>query len=839
MAEPERGSLAFRAAASGSATLAQAAAKEVKAARQARGSGRSPSVSKAPKPPTKQEQAKQQAAQQQAGTESITKIGGQTFIVGKKRSGETFVRHPSTPTELRLAGQATIAAVQRTRAIGGGREFGEGTFAIDRKISLGVIEVGRTPEGGRLVAGVTPFGVRTTQQAFVEEVTRPGRITTVSEIEESQRPKTRVELFSPAARRQFQIEGRKGQLQFITGREKVFYAPGREVRAELGRFGGGEADLGFVEPKPTPIMKVEDPSKLFVRVKKEFIKKEKALATIIKQRGLFETKELERIRAEVPDITLPALPILGGKPIFISKEKLTTPLSFEIGFRKELREKPLKTAITTGAFFVLPVGLAGVGKLLQVTRAAKLATAFPKVTTLLRTGVTVGLPTAFTASLIGRVATQPTPTLKAEKAGRLFGGEIIPIVVGGGAAIKVFPRVSTFFRTRGKQDIEQILKLKFPKPTETFPMAPTKAQPKLFKEEGIPILPGERGFIVQQATTLKFKPRTEISGGKRLGEFEAGFVTPGRTVSSAFLRLGTFKGESSQLAQELFPALPRPTEIRFGTKGFIDISKLTRAKIQERLDLPETRGFVVFAGRKTEIESLLSPKTPIQLVRKQFFFVEPRARVRVPVEEFEVVGLEGVLGLKKLPKKKKGKITTVGEELAKSRVRGERIRPIGVGISSKLSKVSSRVISSLVKPSRISKVSSRPSKVSSRISKVSSRVSSEISKASSRASSVLSKTSSTISRTTSEMSRVGSSIIRGSTGRSRITPSGRRKPTPKVFVLPKIDLIGITKPISKKRKLKRPTRFQPSLVAILPEEKIFAKIPKGPLTGLEVRGIPI
>ena len=110
----------------------------------------------------------------------------------------------------------------------------------------------------------------------------------------------------------------------------------------------------------------------------------------------------------------------------------TGALTFASGFYGGLREKPLKTALTLGAFIALPPVLKGGKYLAGVTGATKIVSAYPKTSALIGKGVQYGMGGLYGVSVVGRVALTPGIE-KWGTAGEIISTEILPM----GAGLKV------------------------------------------------------------------------------------------------------------------------------------------------------------------------------------------------------------------------------------------------------------------------------------------------------------------------------------------------------------------------------------------------------------------
>ena len=137
---------------------------------------------------------------------------------------------------------------------------------------------------------------------------------------------------------------------------------------------------------------------------------------------------------------------LPSKPFDIEKRVARIESEYKMGIVEGVAEKPLKTAVTTAAFFALPPALKGVGAIAKgagaVWTGRGLATALPRVT---RTGVWASkwTPRAVGVGLGGAYAVgtgyhiyETPPELRVREFGKITGTELLPMAIGAYAGTK-------------------------------------------------------------------------------------------------------------------------------------------------------------------------------------------------------------------------------------------------------------------------------------------------------------------------------------------------------------------------------------------------------------------
>ena len=278
-----------------------------------------------------------------------------------------------------------------------------------------------------------------------------------------------------------------------------------------------------------------------------------------------------------------------------------------------LREKPLTTAATTGAFMVAPMalgpvarGAAWVGK---VTRTPK------AVGTGLGAAFKWGLPTAYAGTVGYRVAIAEKPFFKL---GEITSTELAPMAAGGYLGATYIPRVRGYFATRGLPEVptKELVPAEVIAGKKTFPTAPRRKHLQLFLRES-KRLPDVKEPTMYHATGERFWGQT-FEAAKGTSEFYGLYGSYG--ISPHFLRVQaakTFYGGG------LTQPYGKPGVLAIVPKGFV------RGKTA-----PPGRAFV--PGKKTEVEAILPPGTT-GVVQPQKYFFRWR-KERVPISVARVTG---------------------------------------------------------------------------------------------------------------------------------------------------------------------------------------------------------
>jgi len=351
-----------------------------------------------------------------------------------------------------------------------------------------------------------------------------------------------------------------------------------------------------------------------------------------------------------------------------------------------IKEEPEKAAIMFGAGFLLAPGLKYVGKgakkVAKVTGVAALFGKIPKkylttkpfelttiggkklkvpamtTGTIAEKGVGVGLTGLYTGEIARRVSLAETPEAKGEVFGRAISTELAPMGLGAATYYKGAPKVTGFFKKIGKKEVKPPIPPKTLAGKEQFPTAPIKEHRRLFEEQKYR-LPGEKRFHVYKAVEEKWAKKTEVGAGAY--EVPGASVAP--FISPHFLRiqggkgynlfgLGLPKGLGSPTAMVIFPKGLRtlPGGVGKTAKQLKVKGKFLREKAE--------KGYIYVSRLKSEVEGIVTPKTPLLETRKRFYFKEKGHIITEP--EYEVLGGKDI---KKLSKKERKRVKTYGDIL--------------------------------------------------------------------------------------------------------------------------------------------------------------------------------
>ena len=133
------------------------------------------------------------------------------------------------------------------------------------------------------------------------------------------------------------------------------------------------------------------------------------------------------------------------KKSFFEKVEAET-VEYAGGYVGGLRRHPIKTAVGTASYFVLPVGLKAIGKV-----GGPLVTALGVPSKVLSVGsgiIKYGLPTLYAGSVVLRASESERPSAKL---GEISSTEITPMIVGGGAGALFWARARTWARFGGSK----------------------------------------------------------------------------------------------------------------------------------------------------------------------------------------------------------------------------------------------------------------------------------------------------------------------------------------------------------------------------------------------------
>jgi len=344
---------------------------------------------------------------------------------------------------------------------------------------------------------------------------------------------------------------------------------------------------------------------------------------------------------------------LPSEPFEWEKKAAQITAGEKAGRVEEIREHPVKGAVTTAIFAILPSVLKGTG---TAWRAAGLATKFPRVTKIApkATGIIMSaLGVGYGAEVGHEIYKAPTLVKKGEVIGRTE-VELAEMGIGSYLGIKLPGGISGGFRglktrlTREKIPIEKITTPEVATGKTTLLHAPKGTTPKelvqQFKTtEKVFGLPGEKygeGVKVWRAAPVEYGPETVV----RRGEYAMPgmYVSPG--LSPHFLRIKPPKTEISLFGIDIPESIPavKPTAYRITIKDVTRIPGGVR-----KTDIPSIASWFMGKGEvgkghissefeigKTEAEAVLPVTTGLKKTRGKYYTVW-RGKA-VPIEEMEV-----------------------------------------------------------------------------------------------------------------------------------------------------------------------------------------------------------
>ena len=134
---------------------------------------------------------------------------------------------------------------------------------------------------------------------------------------------------------------------------------------------------------------------------------------------------------------------LPSKPFEWEKKLGETTSEFKIGIYEGMQEKPLKTAVTTAAFFALPSALKGV-KIAAKPAVVAGTKVFPRATPWIAKwtprAIGVGLGGMYGYSIEERIRAAP-PRKRVREFGKITGTELLPMAIGTYAGMKAIPSI--------------------------------------------------------------------------------------------------------------------------------------------------------------------------------------------------------------------------------------------------------------------------------------------------------------------------------------------------------------------------------------------------------------
>lgn len=134
---------------------------------------------------------------------------------------------------------------------------------------------------------------------------------------------------------------------------------------------------------------------------------------------------------------------LPSKPFEWEKKSGKTTSEFKVGIYEGMREKPLKTAVTTAAFFALPTALKGVriaAKPAVVAGTKVFPRAMPWAAKWTPRAIGVGLGGMYGYSIEERIRAAPHGK-RVREFGKITGTELLPMAVGTYAGMKAIPSI--------------------------------------------------------------------------------------------------------------------------------------------------------------------------------------------------------------------------------------------------------------------------------------------------------------------------------------------------------------------------------------------------------------
>jgi len=316
------------------------------------------------------------------------------------------------------------------------------------------------------------------------------------------------------------------------------------------------------------------------------------------------------------------------------------------GLYTGVRERPLTTGVSFGIGFTIPVAgwgaRAGGGAI--ASRAGRLQEPLSKAGRFGMKAVGVGIGGAYGYSVGTRLQEayrEPTKDMT-EELGAITSTEIVPMLAGGYAGLKVGEKISDISRIRGMKEIytEEVVSKPVLRGEETFPGAtrrlPSQKLVRYFQEEKFtPPQLRKEGVKVWHATAKEFPKETEVPYAQELrpSDIYGLYVSP--EVSPHFMRAG---GEYKGFGLDL-PSISKPTALSIETKGVTRLPKRARTSIEKARDfmLEEAeagRGYVTAAYElgKPEYEAVLPPGTPLERLGADYFF-RYQGR-KVPIMEY-------------------------------------------------------------------------------------------------------------------------------------------------------------------------------------------------------------
>ncbi|MBD3253148.1 hypothetical protein GF386_05425 [Candidatus Pacearchaeota archaeon] len=449
----------------------------------------------------------------------------------------------------------------------------------------------------------------------------------------------------------------------------------------------GEKIIEEKKPEIQEVKKVEAEEKSFISKATE--KYKKAEETISEK---IPFKEQYKKTAKVITETAPYPPSVFGIGSFGIKsrgaEQFHRGVSY--GIITAPVEKPLTTGVMYGVGLITAPSLQLGGKILKpVTKL------FPKTAKVTGKAISYGLPTLYGTSAAYRIGTQPTMKKAGEKTGEIISTELLPLGMGGYTSAKYYPKIESYFRTRGRTEIfqEKIIPEDVLTGEKHFPEAPPREHLKLFLKKSQRVPGYEEPMMFHSTGDVFWKSKFKVVESK--SEFPGLYGSYG--VSPHFLRI-TKEPKISFYSERILEPYGKP-----GTIGIIP-KKFVKGKIARP-------GEAFVPGIKTEVEAVLPPSTKVEITGKKYFFRWGGQRIpldigRTTFDRGKGIKIKNVLGSYRTPSSYP--ITTPASYFGSSLI---ELSSLGKpSYKSWLRGVSSEIpITKLSKPSKLSsKPSSKP-----------------------------------------------------------------------------------------------------------------------------------
>jgi len=342
---------------------------------------------------------------------------------------------------------------------------------------------------------------------------------------------------------------------------------------------------------------------------------------------------------------------LPSKPFEWEKKAAQFEAGIKTGQVEEIREHPVKGAITVATFAAMPPVFKGAG---AIWKGAGLATKLPRITKYAPRAIfgamgagyagTVGYETykAPTLEKKGEVIGRTSVELAEMSAGTYIGIKAPSILGGGLRGLKI--RV-----TRKKIPIEAITTPEIVSGKKVLLHAPKGTTPKELVEqfkaaEKVFGLPGEeygKGIKVWRAAPVEYGAETIV----RRGEFAMPGMYTSPALSPHFLRIKPPKTEISLFGMDIPEPIPsaKPTAYRITTRDIIRLPlKVRKTGIPSEASWFMGKGEVgkgyissEFEIGKTEAEAVLPVTTGLKRIPSRYYTTWKGKAV--PIEQMEVV----------------------------------------------------------------------------------------------------------------------------------------------------------------------------------------------------------